>query len=127
MNPKHGKIVRALLIWGCLGLWVLAAGCLSQTSALELAYAPGVYEGRGNGYRGPILVRVQISHAGIEDIRIVSHRESTFPGTAAMEELIDLVLIEDSTELDAISGATFSSRGFLEALEEALRKASINF
>ncbi|MCL2233090.1 MAG: FMN-binding protein [Treponema sp.] len=108
------------------GIWILAliilfAGCLSS----EAGYTPGIYEGTGRGYRGPIHVRLQTSPAGIEYIAIVSHRESAFPGTAAMEELLEAILEYGSTDLDAVSGATFSSRGFLEAVEDALKKARL--
>ena len=40
-----------------------------------------------------------------------------------MEELLELVLETGSTDLDAVSGATFSSRGFLEAVDDALGHA----
>ena len=102
---------------------VLLSGCLSSGLAREASYAPGVYEGSGQGYRGVIRVRLQVGAAGIEDIAIVSHRESAFPGAAAMEELLEEVLMYGSADLDNISGATFSSRGFLEAVEDALRRA----
>jgi uncharacterized protein with FMN-binding domain len=102
---------------------VIFPGCLSRASILESGLAPGTYEGSGRGYRGQIHVRVQLSMAGIEDIEIISHRESAFPGAAAMEELIDSILETGSTDLDAVSGATYSSRGFLEALDDALGKA----
>ena len=115
-------------------IWILAAavlfaGCLSSGSVREpgytLGYKPGIYEGSGRGYRGPIHVRVQTAPFGIEDIVITSHRESAFPGLAAMEELLEKVLEYDSTDLDTVSGATFSSRGFLEAVDNALAKAHL--
>ena len=102
---------------------VLLAGCLGSLSFLESAYAPGIYQGKGRGYRGLIHVRVELSPAGIEDIVITDHREAAYPGAAAMEELLDLVLETGSTDLDAISGATYSSRGFLEAVDDALGQA----
>ena len=102
---------------------ILFAGCISSGLVLEAGYTPGIYEGTGRGYRGPVHVRLQAGPAGIEDIVITSHRESAFPGAAAMEELLDAVLEYGSTNLDIVSGATFSSRGFLEAVENALRKA----
>ena len=111
------------------GMWVFAAtillaGCLIPGLGREVSYAPGVYEGSGQGYRGPVQVRLLVGPAGIEDIVITSHRESAFPGVAAMEELLEAVLEEyDLTDLDTVSGATFSSRGFLDAVENALRKA----
>jgi uncharacterized protein with FMN-binding domain len=105
------------------GLSALTLACLSSPSAGEAGYTPGTYEGIGSGYRGQIHVQVQTSVAGVEDIAIVSHQESNFPGFAAMEELLEQVLETGETDLDAISGATYSSRGFLQAVEDALGKA----
>jgi len=107
------------------GLSALILACLALPYVNEAGYTPGAYEGIGNGYRGPIHVRVQTSTAGIEDIAIVSHQESNFPGLAAMEQLLEEVLETGETSIDAISGATYSSRGFLQAVENALEKASI--
>ena len=113
------------MLFLCLGICIVSLACMGQASVMERTYIPGLYEGSGQGYRGEIRVRVQISPAGIEDIQILSHREAAIPGSAAMEELLDLVLIEGSTDLDTITGATFSSRGFLQAVEEALEKAIV--
>ena len=113
-----------LLFLAALAAIALFAGCLGSGSILESAFAPGIYEGKGRGYRGLIHVRLELSPAGIEDIVITDHREGAYPGGAAMEELLDLVLETGSTDLDAVSGATYSSRGFLDAVDNALGKAS---
>ena len=103
----------------------LLFGCASSGFIKEYKeYTEGTYNGTGRGYRGTIHVQVQTGTAGIEDIRILSHQDSKFPGEAAMEELLDAVLEHGSTSLDAVTGATFSSRGFLEAVEDALRRAN---
>jgi len=88
-----------------------------------MGYKPGIYEGSGRGFRGTIFVSVQVSSADIEDIMITSHEETAYPGAAAMEELLEQILEWGVTDLDCISGATFTSRGFLQAVEEALGKA----
>ena len=98
-------------------------GCLGSYLALKTGCTAGIYEGTGRGCRGPIVVQVLTSPAGIEDIAIISHREAPNPGVIAMEELLELVLEAGSTDLDVISGASLSSRGFLEAVENALAKA----
>ena len=102
---------------------ILFPGCIGRGAVRETGFTPGIYEGSGTGYRGPVKVNLQISQAGIEDIVIVSHTESAYPGVAAMEELLEMILETGSTDLDAISGATFSSRGFLEAVEDAMGRA----
>ena len=116
------KIVLLLvpLILGSLAALFLITGCAGQDFFREALYAPGTYNGTGRGYRGPIHVNVQISPAGIEDIAITGHSEGVYPGVEAMEELLEAVLETGSTDLDAVSGATFSSRGFLEAVENAV-------
>ena len=115
--------VRSLLVKLSFGLCFLIPGCLGTASFLESGFSPGIYEGSGMGYRGSIHVSVELSPAGIEDIVITGHKENAFPGAAAMEELLELVLETGSTDLDAVSGATFSSRGFLEAVDDALGRA----
>jgi fumarate reductase flavoprotein subunit len=56
----------------------------------------------------------------ITGIEIVESGEDPFVGGAAMEELLELVLMYNSTDLDAVSGATESSKGFLAAVENAM-------
>ena len=114
-----GSLILLFMIPGCL-----SSGFFGSDFIREASFIPGIYEGTGQGRQGPIRVRVQISPGGIEDLVILSHRESTFPGAAAMEELLEEIFETGSTDLDIISGATFSSRGFLEAVENALLKAS---
>jgi uncharacterized protein with FMN-binding domain len=123
----HSRNVFLLLITGIIfsGFAIIIAGCLANGFVRETSFMPGVYEGQGRGYRGTIHVQVQISHAGIEDIEIISHEESVYPGEAAILELLELILETDSSDLDTVSGATFSSRGFLEAVEDALGKAAM--
>ena len=117
---KISLCVLRTLIWAILIGFILA-GCLS--SAQEY-YEPGVYEGTGQGYRGRIHVRVYLSESGIEDIEILELEEDSF-AIDALEELRELAMeMGFSPDLDAISGATVSSMGFLSALEAALNKGS---
>jgi uncharacterized protein with FMN-binding domain len=82
--------------------------------------ADGVYEGIGRGHRGPIRVKVRLERGSIAEIDIVESGEDQFVGGTAMEELLEMVLMYDTTDLDAISGATESSEGFLSAVENAI-------
>lgn len=78
------------------------------------------YEGAALGYRGIIRVRVGLEKGTITEIAIVESHEDRYVGGAAIEELTDLVLMYNTTELDAVSGATETSMGFLEAIENAI-------
>ena len=108
--------LASVILGSLFFIGIIFAGCMSSTGVY---YQPGIYEGTGRGYRGAIKVQVHLSEGGIEDIEILEHQEDIF-AAAAMEELLELALEMNSPDLDAISGATVSSTGFLSALEAAL-------
>ena len=117
---------------GLAVMLILASGCAAlqghkshgQISGREIS--DGVFEGSAQGYRGSIHVRLQIEGGSIMEIEIVDSIEDRFVGDEAMEELLELVLIYNSPDLDVISGATESSEGFLAAIADALEKARKN-
>jgi uncharacterized protein with FMN-binding domain len=105
----------------CAALLALCGGCGSvKETVVETGEAAFVGEGTGRGYRGPVSVRVEAADGVILRIEVLEHQEDAFVGDEAIERLLDLVLETNSTEVDAVSGATESSRGFLEAVENAL-------
>jgi fumarate reductase flavoprotein subunit len=103
---------------------VFSAGCagLPRTAA---RYTPGVYEGEGQGFRGPVRVAVTLDSGGIRSIEILEHRDDALVGGAAMEELAECTLSWGTTDLDLVSGATESGAGFLAAVEDALAQGLI--
>lgn len=87
-------------------------------------YRDGEYEGSGQGLRGPVVIRLRIEAGIITDLAIVRHEDDEYSGGPAMESLAELVLEYNGTDgVDAVSGATESSAGFLAAVEEALANA----
>ena len=92
-----------------------SAGCLSFKDNTG-----DVYEGAAMGYRGMIRARVGFDQGTITDITVTESQEDRNIGGAAIEELIDLVLMYNTTEIDVVSGATETSLGFLAAVENAI-------
>jgi uncharacterized protein with FMN-binding domain len=117
-------LLPLLGIAGCAVLGgAVAGGALAGLASGErIAAADGLYEGTGQGYRGPIVVQIRLSAGSIAEIEIVESMEDRFVGGEAMEELLDMVIEYNTTDIDAISGATESSKGFLEAVERAIMK-----
>jgi uncharacterized protein with FMN-binding domain len=112
------------------GFWffllVLAGGFILGCAGLRSGPgdAGGIYEGAGEGYRGPIRLRVQIGPGGdIRGIEVLAHGEDPLVGGYALEELLEAVLSAGSADVDAVSGATESSAGFLGAVEAAAAQA----
>jgi uncharacterized protein with FMN-binding domain len=106
------------------------AGCatasFSGVSGRLARFNAGIWAGSGEGYSGPILVEVETGENQILRIRLVEENEDPLSGGEAIRELVSLVLEYDNTDIDAISGATVTSEGFLHALDDALNKAALN-
>ena len=80
-----------------------------------------VYEGTGYGYHqdGIVLV-VEIKDNKIVDIQIKKEQESDF-AKPAIKEIIKKAITTQGYEVDAVSGASLTSEGIKEAIEEAVK------
>lgn len=85
--------------------------------------ADGTYSGTGTGYHGDITVQVTVSGGQVTDITVTSENDTLQYFTRAEDTLIPTVIEEQSLEVDAVSGATYSSRGILDAVSNALSGA----
>ncbi len=87
------------------------------------AYKDGTYEGTAEGFGGPITVTVTVSDGKLADITVTeaSGEDGTFLDMG--KEVISRILDAQSTDVDSVSGATFSSGGIRQAAEEALKDA----
>lgn len=86
-------------------------------------YKDGTYEGTGNGYGGKISVKVAIKDGRIKDVQIISAKGEDSAYLSQASKLLDQIVKEQSTDLDAVSGATYSSNGILDAADDALEGA----
>ena len=82
----------------------------------------GVYTGSGQGFNGPIRVRVTISKGSITNVEILSHSDDN-PYFGRARAVISKILGKADKSVDTVSGATYSSRGILDAVRNALSKA----
>ncbi|MGM0414411.1 MAG: FMN-binding protein, partial [Bacillota bacterium] len=89
----------------------------------EANYEDGTYTATGEGYNDEIEIEVEIADEKIDSIEILNHDETEDIAEPAFEDLIEAAKLEQSSEIDAVSGATGSSEGFIEALEEVLNNA----
>ena len=82
----------------------------------------GIYEGISEGFNGPIKVRVTISKGSITKVEILSHQEDdTY--FAKAKSVISKILGKPGKSVDTVSGATFSSGGIIDAVNDAVSKA----
>lgn len=83
-------------------------------------YADGVYTGTGTGYRGETSVTVTVENGEITDITVNSYKDDQQFFSRAESGVISAILQSQDTDVDAVSGATFSSNGIKEAVANAL-------
>ena len=83
-------------------------------------YADGTYKGSGEGFRGDIDVTVTVENGVITDITVDSYKDDKEFFQKAKSSVIFGIIKSQSTDVDAVSGATFSSNGIIEAVKNAL-------
>jgi len=89
-------------------------------------YKDGTYQGTGKGFRGGITtVSVTVQNDMIINIEPVSYGDDTPYFEYAYKTVANQILEEQSPDVDAVSGATFSSNGITEAVADALSKAAL--
>ena len=89
----------------------------------DLAYKNGTYTGDGQGFGGNIQVQVTLENDTITDIQVVSAPGEDSAYLSQGQGVISTILAAQSTDVDTISGATFSSTGIINAVNDALGKA----
>ena len=100
---------------------------LAEIAAVQdaSAYKDGTYYGTGKGFAGTMKVKVDISGGKIASISIVSTKDGDSYVKSA-SSLLDTIVEKQSTNVDTVSGATFSSRGIIAAVRSALSQAAVS-
>lgn len=93
------------------------------TTDSDYVYKDGTYTGEAEGYGGTIQVEVTLAGDEITSINVVSAPGEDSAYLSQAESVINSVISAQSTDVDTVSGATFSSTGILNAVDEALGKA----
>lgn len=86
-------------------------------------YVAGTYTGESQGYAGTVSVTITTDGKSITEVSVVGEKETPAIGGAALSTLQDAILEAQSPEVDAVSGATYTSTGVLEAAKSAFEKA----
>ncbi|WP_119207887.1 FMN-binding protein [Blautia sp. OF09-25XD] len=88
----------------------------------KFPYEEGIYYGTGEGYLGDITTAVVIQDETIKAILVTESEDDEAFLKRAKQTAKDVVK-NQTLEVDTVSGATYSSRGILAAIEEALKEA----
>ena len=126
--PAVTGIVAAAALFGMVLVGPIPERTTQLTQSTQIAetlgkYADGVYTGSGQGYKGTVNVTVTVEDGGITDITVDSYRDDGKYFSKAKSGVISQIISAQDTDVSTVSGATFSSRGIIEAVENALADA----
>ena len=88
------------------------------------SYKDGTYTGIANGYKGEVQVSVVVKNGNITSITVESYRDDSQFFNKAKSTIIDEIISSQSTNVKTVSGATYSSRGIINAVANALSNTS---
>lgn len=87
-------------------------------------YKNGVYTGTAQGYNGPIEISLSIKNGRIREIKLLKQSETISDPRSVCEQLTGSIIVSQGVEkVDAVSGATITSKAFMKAVKNALDKA----
>ncbi len=111
---------KILIMMVCL---FILSGCTTSNKP-NLIYSDGEFEGIGTGAGGEMKVSVTILDNQINQIEIVSNQETVSYLDEIKDKMIQDVISNNGTqEVDVVTGATPSSQGLLDAINDALNKS----
>ena len=113
-----------VLILMMLTVGVLAGCSKTEESKSEAVFTAGTYDGEGQGHAGIIKVSVVVNETEIEKIDIVEFNDSEFAVDPA-NQLVERIIEANSGQVDAIAGASITSKGVLDAVNAALAQAYV--
>ena len=88
-------------------------------------YIDGVYQNTTFGYHSDIVVEVTIENHKISSVDIQSHEEPEVIANIVFSRLPEQMVKYNTWQVDIISGATYTSRSLIEAVEKSLDKAEL--
>lgn len=80
----------------------------------------GIYTGTGEGYRGKVTVTVKVADGKIKELVLDDYADDKSYMERAKNRIFQEMISRQNTDVDAVSGATYSSNGLIEAVNKAL-------
>ena len=103
---------------------LMAVGTVACSS--EGTYTPGTYTGEAQGFGGKVSVTITVDKTKITDVKVTGDDETPQVGGAALEKLAAAIKEKQSAEIDAVTGATVTSTGVMDAAAKAIEAAKGN-
>ena len=115
---------RITVLFMLIVLAVMLVGCGKDDKQI---YKPGTYETEAQGYGGKMKVKTTFDQFKITQVLITENGETEGIGSQAVEKLPGLIVEKNSTDVDSVSGATYSSNAIKDAVNSAINQAKEAF
>lgn len=113
-NMMRRRISLVLLI----GLAVISGYFWSQIDADKLD--DGIYHATAKGFAGDLEIAVTMSGGDISAIDVVNHNDTPFMAQPVFDQVIPAIIAAQSPEVDALTGATYTSEAVKDAVRQVL-------
>lgn len=94
--------------------------------AVENRMIPGTYKGTALGHGSEITVAVTVTTDEILDVTVEEAGDTAWLAALPLKQIPVAIVENQSLNVDTVSGATFTSKGIIEATTNALEKAGAN-
>ena len=102
---------------------LVLCGCKQEA---PLTFQAGTYEVTTQGQNGDIRLSVTFSDSCITDVQVLEQHETPHIGDIVFDELIPQIVKANGTGVDAMTGATVTSRALMKGVTEAASKAQVS-
>lgn len=132
---KAASLVAAIAVFASFSQWAANANAADEAVRAQMqqeqravqtgpyAVANGTYRGSAQGYGGTVTVAVTMKNGYIEKVKAVDHAHEDAAWWDLAKELLETIPEKQSTDVDTVSGATYSSAGILNATKKAIASA----
>lgn len=87
----------------------------------DITLADGTFQGTGQGFGGEMVVEAAVEEGKITAVSVISHEDTPSIANKALDTMIQRVISSNSLNVDTVTGATRTSKGFLDALKDAFK------
>lgn len=108
-----------------LALSVILVTSLASCKSQNIRYKNGSYEGSAQGHIGLIKVKIVIDKYKIKEIIILEQQETPILAEIVYKKIPPKVIESNSSEVEVVAGATYTSKSLINAIKDGLDKAKI--
>lgn len=110
-------LAAMMLLTGC------SSGGSSASSTASAKYKAGTYTATAQGHNGDVTVEVVFTDDAIQSVTVTDQQETEAIASNALKDIPDEIVDQQSTDVEAVSGATVTSTAIIDAVNDCIKQA----